>query len=275
MDGFLKKFSKVGKDAVLSEFKDLARSFLSKPAVKSNIHHFFFPKKTSVYSVQKVQAALDNAEWIFQFLRKNHIHPNRIGIDGLPGSGKSTLAEALSVRMNMQWVSLDYKLPEENSSLSQDLTIYEHHRLFRTQNLDIFDVLFFLDLSTETIKKQIIERGEGALHIELFDYELMQEIGKAIFELAKGEPIRVSGTDLLMKVRPQQGFALEQTLAEKLATKGFESTENLTQEEKLFLLVKGESRKGLSGYHQGGKYAREFLTNTAKNVFRSQACKGK
>ncbi len=269
MDEFLKKFSKRGKGFILSELTDMARSFIQKPAVKANINHLFFPKKTGVYSVQKVQATLDSADWIFHFLKKNQLHPNRIAIDGLPGSGKSTLAEALSVRLNMEWVSLDYQLPEGNTPLDQDLTIYEHHRLLRTQVLDAFDMILFIDLPMDTIKQQIIERGQGALNIELFDYELMQEIGKAVFDMAGGESVRVSGSDMLMKIKPSQGFALEQTLAEKLAIKGFECADNLTQEEKLFLFLKGEPRKGLSGYHQGGKYTQQLLRNVAKNVFRT------
>ncbi len=266
MDEFLKRIRRLGGDTILAEIKSMARSFIKKPAVAANIQHLFFPKKTGAYSVQKVQAAIDNANWIFEFLKKNQIQPNRIGIDGLPGSGKSTLAEVLSVRLKLHWVSLDYQLPEGDTYLKQNLTIYEHHRLLRTQLLDAFDLIVFIDLPTEKIKEQIIERGQGALNIELFDYELMQMIGKAAFDLAGSEPIRIPGTDLLIKIKPSQGFALNETLIKKLTDKGFEQVAKLTQEEKLFLLVKGEARKGLSSYHQGGKYALELFDKIKQKI---------
>ena len=266
MNEFLKKIGKRGKDAILSELTDMARSFIQKPAVKANINHLFFPKKTGAYSVQKVQAALDSADWIFHFLKKNQLHPNRIAIDGLPGSGKSTLAEALCARLNMLWVSLDYQLPEGNTPLDQELTIYEHHRLLRTQVLDAFDMILFIDLPMDTIRQQIIERGQGALNIEFFDYELMQEIGKVAFDLAGSESLRVPGTDLLMKIKPSQGFELEENLVGKLELKGFEEFGNLTREEKLFLLVRGEPRRGLSGYHQGGRYAKELFNKVIQKI---------
>ncbi len=275
MGGFLKKIGKagkrgslvqVGRDAVLSGLTNMARSFMQKPAVVANFKHLFFPKKTGVYSVQKVEAVENNADWIVNYLKENRIQPNRIGIDGLPGSGKSTLAEALSTRLNLRWVSLDYQLPEGKYPFDQDHAIYEHHRLLRTQNPDVFNVILFMDLPTETIKAQIIARGQGAINIELFDFELMQEIGRAAFELAGGEPLRVPETDLLMKIKPQGGFAFAETLAEKLIAKGLEDAGNLTQEEKLFLLVKGVPHKGLSGYHQGGKYARELFDNIVQKI---------
>jgi hypothetical protein len=275
MDDFFKKIRKVGKGkkliqkaggTVLSELADMARSFVQKPAVEANFKHLFFPKKTGVYSVQKVKVAEENADWIVNYFKENRLKPSRIGIDGLPGSGKSTLAEALSTRMKMQWISLDYQMPEGKFFFKVNSAVYEHHRLLRTQNPDAFDVILFMDLPTETIKSQIIERGEGAVNIELFDFELMQEIGKMAFELSCGQAIQISGTNLLMKVKPKGGFGFEKNLLEKLKAKNLEAPMSLTQEEKLFLLIKGEPRKGLSGYHKGGQYARELFENVMQKM---------
>lgn len=276
MGEFLKKIRQVGGNTVLTELANMARSFLQKPAVIANIRHLFFPIKSGVYSVQTVAAVENNADWIVHFLKENEIQPNRIGIDGLPGSGKSTLAEALCARLNMRWICLDYQLPEGKYSFDQDGVIYEHHRLLRTQNPDIFDVILFMDLPTKTIKEQIIKRGQGAINTELFDYELMQEIGKEAFDLAGGDPHRIPGTDLLVKIRPQEGFAMGETLTEKLIVMGFGESADLTLEEKLFLLIKGAPQKGLSGYHQGGKYARELFSNVLrKTILRESGGKRK
>jgi hypothetical protein len=275
MDDFLKKIGKLKKkknllrgtsDVVLSELSDMARSFMQKPAVKANLRHFIFPKKTGVYSVQKVKASEENADWIESFFKMNLLKLNRIAIDGLPGSGKSTLAEALSTRLKLQWISLDYQMPDGEYSFNENQAIYEHHRLLRTQDHDVFDAILFMDLPVETIKTQIIARGEGAVNIELFDFELMQKIGKMAFELAKGQLIRIPRSQILMKVKPKGGFELRENLGKKLLEKRLDAPNSLTQEEKLFLLVKGVPQKGLSGYHKGGQYARELFENIMQKM---------
>lgn len=275
MDDFFKKIRKTIKkkalgqtvgDAVLSGITDMARSFMQKPAVEANLKHLIFPKKTGVYSVQTVKAAEENADWVVNYLVENDLKPNRIGIDGLPGSGKSTLAAALSSKLKFRWISLDYQMPEGEYSFSENKAIYEHHRLLRTQNPNVFDVILFMDLPIETIKDQIITRGEGAVNIELFDFELMQDIGKAAFNLANGKPLQISKSKLLMKIKPEGGFRVDENLAEKINDKGFEVPKSLTQEEKLFLLLKGEPKKGLSGYHRGDQYVRELFENIMQKI---------
>jgi len=275
VDDFLKKIGKLKKkknllretcDVVFSELSNMARSFMQKPAVKANLKHFIFPKKTGVYSVQKVKASEENADWIVNFFNMNLLKPNRIAIDGLPGSGKSTLAEALSTRLKLQWVSLDYQMPDGEYSFNENRAIYEYHRLLRTQDHNVFDVILFMDLPVETIKTQIIARGEGAVNIELFDFELMQEIGKMAFELAKGQLIRIPRSEILMKIKSEGGFELRENLVKKLLEKRLDAPNSLTQEEKLFLLVKGEPHKGLSGYHKGGQYARELFENIMQKM---------
>ncbi|MFC1563097.1 hypothetical protein ACFL4Z_03500 [candidate division KSB1 bacterium] len=256
----------IGASAVGSAILKTGISFVKKPAVIANVKHIFKPKKLGVYSTKEIQEVEKNADWIVNLLKEKEIRPNRIGIDGLPGSGKSTLANALSNRLKMEWISLDYQLSNEPHQFNKNNSIYEHQRLFRTQNLDVFDVIIFIDLPVEKIKEQIIDRGQGAFNVEIFDYNLMQEIGKTAFEITDNEKIRVPKSHLYMKIRPKEGFNINENLDIILKAEGFANTGNLTKEEKLFLLVEGKVKKGHFAYNQGSKYALELLENVREFI---------
>jgi hypothetical protein len=273
MSGFAKSILKiakknpqltVGASAVGTSIIKTGLSFIKKPGVVASIKHIFHPKKLDKYSTREVKEVEKNADWIVDFLQAKGLRPNRIGIDGLPGSGKSTLANALSNRLKMEWISLDYQMSNDSYSFNKNKAVYEHHRLFRTQELDVFDLIIFIDLPVARIKKQIIDRGQGAVNVEIFDFNLMQEIGRIAFEIADAENIRVSESHLHMKIRPAEGFNTSENLVKKLTATGFWGTEKLSKEEKLFLLIEGKEKKGLFAYNQGGKYAKELLTNVGE-----------
>jgi len=275
MSGFMKKIGKIAKknpqitigaSAIGSAILKTGISFIKKPAVIANVKHIFNPKKLGIYSVKEVKEIEKCADWIVDLLKEKRIRPNKIGIDGLPGSGKSTIANALSNRLKMEWISLDFKLSNEPYQFNKNNSIYEHHRLFRTQNLDAFDVIIFIDLPVEKIKEQIIDRGQGAFNVEIFDYDLMQEIGKTAFEITDGGKIRVPSTYLYMKIKPEGGFNIDENLDKKLKAEGFVDTGNLTKEEKLFLLAEGKAKKGMFAYNQGSKYAMELLENVREFI---------
>ena len=127
-------------------------------------------------------------------------------------------------------------------------------------------MIIFIDLPVEKIKEQIIDRGQGALNVEIFDYDLMQEIGRTAFEIADGEKIRVHKSNLYMKIRLEEGFNIDENLEKKLKAEGFVDTGNLTKEEKLFLLAEGKAKKGMFAYNQGSKYAMELLDNVREFI---------
>jgi hypothetical protein len=83
-------------------------------------------------------AVLESVNWIARILQERAIVAIRLAVDGLPGSGKSTLARALAERLGFRWKSLDH----QNMNVAQDFaagrTVYEHHRLLRTQDVDVF-----------------------------------------------------------------------------------------------------------------------------------------
>ncbi len=270
MSGFAKSIVKiviknpqltVGASAVGTSIIKTGLSFIKKPGVVASIKHIFHPKKLNKYSTREVEEVEKNAAWIVDFLKGKGLRPNRIGIDGLPGSGKSTLAKALSQRLEMEWISLDYKLSNDSYSFNKNKAVYEHHRLFRTQDPDVFDLIIFIDLPVARIKKQILDRGQGAVNVEIFDFNLMQEVGRTAFGIADADKIRVPESHLYMKIRPAGGFNISEHLEKKLTATGFANTEKLSKEEKLFLLIEGKVKKGLFAYNQGGKYAREILAN--------------
>lgn len=250
-----------GITAIASAIVKTIISFIRKPAVIANIQHIFNPNKLGIYSTKEVKEVEENADLIADFLKNKGIRPNRIGIDGLPGAGKSTLANALSNRLKMEWISLDYQLSNEPFHFNKNNSIYEHQRLFRTQDIDVFDIILFMDLPVEKIKKQIIYRGQGAFNIEIFDYDLMQEVGRIAFDIADGKKIRIPNSHICMKIRPKGGFNVTENLENQLEMAGFVNTGNLTKEEKIFLLIEGKAKRGKFANNLGSKYAMELLAN--------------
>ncbi len=267
----LKKPHKIAKDFPLfaagaAAVLKTGLSFLTKPGVLASARHLLDPESGDKYSARDVHEVMGYAEWIVAYLSDHAIEAKRIGIDGLPGSGKSTLAKALAARLGMDWVCLDAELPDEPYRFDRDDAVYEHYRLLRTQDPDAFDVIVFLDLPVERIKEQILERGRGAITTEIMEYDLLARIGRLAFDLADGETLRVATSRLYLKVRPDEGYRVEQNLNAALSAKGITQTAGLCKEEKLFLLNEGEARKGRIAYAQSGRYAQELLRNVAVEV---------
>lgn len=192
-------------------------------------------------------AAQQQAEGIILILRERGIIPNKLGIDGVPGSGKSTLARALAAGLDMKWKSLDYKnlaLPE---NLEQERTIYEHHRLLRTQDVDVFDAIAYIDEPVERSRARVRRRGRGLLLAALLDYNKLKKVGEIAFDVCDGEPIVIPGSYLILKITPPGGFRANENIAKRLSTAGF-NTSGMSKEEMLFLLAYGRRQDGLKAY---------------------------
>ncbi|MHC5054199.1 MAG: DEAD/DEAH box helicase family protein [Planctomycetota bacterium] len=209
-------------------------------------------------SSSSVRSAEAQAEKIARILEEKDITPDRIGIDGLPGSGKSTLARALARRLGMRWESLDYKNLRLPENLDSGRTVYEHHRLLRTQDVDAFDVIVYMDMSAGRCKARVCRRGRGLFLAAVLNYRKLRKIGKLAFEVCGGEPIPIADSPLLLKIKPPGGFrALENTvswLAEarpagpaSAGDAGLD-TSGMSREEMLFLIASGKRKRGLKAY---------------------------
>jgi len=181
------------------------------------------------------------------WLREHASTISRIGVDGLPGSGKSTLARALASRLGLGYRSLDYGDLDQPDLLATERTVYEHHRLLRTQDVDAFDVIVYIDATVEVSRHNIEARGQGRLLDSVVDFEKLKTVGEIVFAACDGEPIRIRGSDLIAKIRPVQGFRALENLATALVSRG-EDPEGMNLEELAFLMAYGKRQCGLSAY---------------------------
>lgn len=189
----------------------------------------------------------EQAEGIALILRERDIAPGRIGIDGIPGSGKSTLARALAGKLDMEWKSLDFRNLGLPGDLAQERTIYEHHRLFRTRDVDTFDVLVYIDEPARCSKAKVRRRGRGLILGIMLDYDKLKMIGKMAFDACEGEPVAVPNSHLVLKIKPPGGFRAVENIASRLERSGLYAS-GASKEQMLCLLACGKRQEGLRAY---------------------------
>lgn len=192
-------------------------------------------------------AVEQQAEIIARILREHGTAPNRLGIDGLPGSGKSTLARVLASKLDLRWKSLDYRdlsLPE---NLQPDRTIFEHHRLFRTQNVDVFDALVYINESPARCRARTVRRGRGAVLAAVLDYDKLKRVGDLAFEVCDGKPIPIPHSELVLKIKPREGYRASENLTRRLRGAGLFSA-GMSKEQMLFRLAYQTPEGGFMAY---------------------------
>ncbi len=194
-----------------------------------------------------IKAVEEQAEGIARVLRERDIVPDRLGIDGVPGSGKSSLASALAERLDMEWESLDYQDLGLRGILGRKRTIYEHYRLFRTQDVDAFDAIVYIDEPVELSRAKVRGRGRGLVLAAILDYDRLKKIGELAFDVCDGEPVSVPGGHVVLKIRPPEGFGALENIAGRLGAAGSD-TSGMSKEAMLFLLACGRPQEGLTAY---------------------------
>jgi len=240
---------KRGEPAMVDALRTLLSDTMSlylKPGISANISYMLLPFGEE----DDVPASSRTADLIARHLVG--VHPKRIGVDGLPGSGKSTLARALAEQMKLEWVCLDHGLfSSAPIDLSRTGVVYEHHRLFRTQDLDAFDALIYLDEPLEIVEERIMSRMRGAAMLDFFDFEQMQAVGRKAFAMAGGMAWCVPDTHVFVKIRPPGGFRDLSRLKAELNGVDLENTESLPKEALLFLATCGQAKQGSLAYLKG------------------------
>ncbi len=248
--------------AVLFATSETSKAILNRPNVKatlSSLKSKVLTGKDEHYTI--IEKVEEQAKEVASILQSMNLTINRIGIDGLPGSGKSTFARALAKCMSMQWRSLDHENMDVPINFSKDLTIYEHHRLFRTQNVDVFDVIIYIDNPVEDSKANILKRtqsGRGSIILDVLDFEKLKKIGKVAFEFCDGKSIPLSDSNLVMKIKGPEGFKMREKLEDILNELEI-NTKGLSKEEMLFLLAYAKPQKGLKAYFLPGAFNDELL----------------
>lgn len=215
-----------------------------------------------------VPTAEHHADMVMETLNGNGTFPKSICIDGLPGSGKSTLGRALAERCNLRWRTLRWKELKEAYPFKEG-RIYENIRLIRTQNVECFDVVIYIDCPDEVAKNRIISRDRNGTLADVVDFSRLKKIGDTAFAMLGGEEITIGVNPLIrIKRRPHEGYRDLERLKICAQERGFNG-DGFTKEELLFIYCYGKPQCGLSPYLNLGVYNSEILSGLYDALVRS------
>ena len=249
------------------------RGFLRKPGIQAYLDHLVDRVIPFRDAAPLAPVVVDrNAAAVAKLFRERGLTPLRLAVDGLPGSGKSSLAAALGRELGMEVVCLDHHDMDQEQDFSRPMAIYEHHRLFRTQNLDHFDALAYIDEPVQSCRERVLRRKRGGYLVEILDYDLLKRVGDMAFRCADGEETSILSNDqgndgdesmglgsLRIKFRPETGFREQSRIQDELRRQGFED-EGYAKEEALFLCAQGVRRSGFRAYLNVHLLDKELLT---------------
>jgi len=237
--------------------KTTTQALTNNPGIKASLNSMVMLLTTGEAEVHEISEETEkNADHIIQKLKSKGISPERLAVDGLPGSGKSTLARAMAKRLDFKWKTLDYINMNKPLNFKKG-RIYEHHRLFRTQNINHFDAIIYIDEPIELSKKKCVRRKRGASNVDIFNYKKLKSVGKAAFESAEGEVYLIPESYIKMKIRPEGGFRAYENIRDVIKRNGLK-TKNRCKEELLYLSVYGKAKSGLMAYINFGAYKKEL-----------------
>jgi hypothetical protein len=265
MSGFVKALYKaVGKNKGLANIAAtaglaLTKGVLSKPGIGAYLE-YLIEKISRGWTEDGIcpEEVSRTSEAILNLFNSKGLTVNRIAVDGVPGSGKSTLAAELARRLNMVVECLDYRYMDRAINCDGNRTIYEHHRLLRTQDLDCFDALIYIDEPVNVSRQKILQRKRGAYLVDIMNYDLLKSIGNKAFSVAEGDCIAVGNGFTRIKLRPENGFRCLENIQAELLAKGL-SSKGLNKEQALFLCIEGKARKGFGAYLNPHAYDTELL----------------
>jgi len=255
-------------DAVLVGGKTAMDALAKKPGIQASLDSMkmrFTTGKPEKHEI--IDEVNENADKIIALLNSKAVHIKRLAVDGVPGSGKSTLARALAAKLNFELHTLDYIDLNKPQDFSKEQAIYEHHRLLRTQDIDEFDAIIYIDEPVELSKEKCIHRKRGGINIDVFDYEKLKNIGEKAFEIADGKVFSIPDSYIKIKIRPRNGFRAYENIKEEVERKGIKKRSH-SKEELLFVSVYGRPGKGLMAYVKVGAYNKELMEGLSAGVLR-------
>jgi hypothetical protein len=269
--GELRKFyNKTLPDIALNFFLVTIRNLLQRQTVRSAIRGQ--ARKIITGSREKqpytpLPTVERYADRIVETLNGKGIFPTSICIDGLPGSGKSTLSRALADRYNLTWRTLLWHELGAAYPFKKG-RIYESTRLVRTQNMEDFDIVIYIDCPEEMAQNRVITRDRNAALADVVDFPKFKKIGDAAFRMLGGRELRIEGSPIRIKRRPRGGYKDLERLKVRLQKKGFD-VEGFSKEELYFIYCYGAPQSGLSPYLKLGAYNSEILSGIYEALVRS------
>jgi dephospho-CoA kinase len=256
------------KDATFVAGKTIADALSKRPGIQASMDSLKMRLTTGTPEVHEtVEQVYKNADNIIALLNSKGVHTKRLAVDGVPGSGKSTLARTLAEKLNFTLKTLDYIDLNKPQDFSNEKTIYEHHRLLRTQDIDNFDAIIYIDEPPELSQKKCLHRKRGGINIDIFDYEKLKKIGEEAFDIATGKTYKIKNSYIKLKIKPKAGFRAYENIRDKVEKKDFKG-EGLSKEELLFVSVYGRPTKGLTAYVKAGAYNKELLKGLSAGVLK-------
>jgi len=260
LGGFETFYKKTLPLLAVSFVRTTAKNLLARDTVRSAIRGQ--ARKILTGSREKpfqvIPTVEDRADKIMAILNERGISPKSICIDGLPGGGKSTLGRSLAKRTGLKWKTLYWNELKQAYPFKEG-RIYENIRLIRTQDIEDFDIIIYIDCATEDAKYRVIERDRNAALADMVNFSTMKKIGDTAFEMLGGEEIRIEGSPIRIKIRPEEGYRDIENLKTQVQEKGF-AVEGFSKEELLFVYCFGKPRSGLTPYINIGAYKNEILS---------------
>jgi len=252
---------KILPDMALNFLVNIVKNLLNRDTVRSalggQIRKIFTGSREKPYQpVPEVEGYADEIMEIFLKDRKKF--PNSICIDGPPGSGKSTLGRALAERCGLKWRTI-YWREIKGSYPFKPGRIYENIRLIRTQGMEQFDCIIYMDCPSAEARARVILRDRNAALADVVDFTTLKTIGDAAFEMLDGETTAIGRSLIRIKQRPENGYRDMEELKIRLWGRGID-TERFSKEELLFIYCYGEPRKGILPYLKVGAYNEEILS---------------
>jgi len=240
----------------------LGIGLLSKETVQSffrgQIRRVFTGSREKPYKiVPEIERISDRIIEIFDDLG---IFPTKICIDGMPGAGKSTLGRSLARKTSYKWQTLFWKDIMGPYRFIPGV-IYENLRLIRTQDIEFFDIVIYIDCKPDIARNRILERDRNGLLADIVNLPKLKAVGDLAFEMLDGKEYRFGNPNVRMKIRPPGGFQDINNIKKYLKEKQVIDPENgnLSKEEMLYACIYGIPRKGYFSYINYGAYNDEIL----------------